>query len=388
MVAGLYIEINVVCILILGIFIYKLENDAYKKKNQHILTVSMIMAILFFGADALWAAIDGGFLKADISFNYIVNVVYFTLSGLASYFWFVYVANVQGSILSRNKTILGLFSIPCLVLIILTVNSPVTGWIFYLDEMNKYHRGELYICQVIIVYGYIVLSAAISIISAFKKENYTQKPLYLSFGIFPIFPILAIALQVYLPGYPLTAIGLTVPLLIVFLKLGDSQSLGDELTLLHNKTWFFNMHETLREMHSENPNTSNSSYYLILLDIDHLDAINHQYGIQEGNHALQLVAYVLSDQIRKDIGCGMLYPVRYGGDEFLIVAEALRSNSIALLMDSIYKDIKIYKEKEIIPYNLSVTMSYVPYDWENPYAQDFVEAADEELFKIKKSKFR
>lgn len=387
MVAGLYIEINVVCILILAIFIYKLENDTYKKKNQHILTASMILAMLFFAADALWAAIDGGFLKADINFNYVVNVVYFSLSGFASYLWFVYVANVQGSLLAKNKTILGLFSIPCLVLVILTVNSPITRWIFYIDEMNKYHRGNLYFCQVLIVYGYIVLSAIISIISAFKKQNYTYKSIYLSFGLFPIFPLLAIGLQVYLPGYPLTAIGLTVPLLIVFLKLGDSQFLADELTLLYNKNWYYNMHETLREQHANNPSAlNNNSYFLILLDIDHLDAINHQYGIQEGNHALRLVAYTLTNQIRKDNGCGFIQPIRYGDDEFLVLVETVRPNSIALLMDSIYKDIKLYREKELIPYNLSVSMAYVPYDWNNPYAQDFVEAADEELFKVKKAK--
>lgn len=387
MVAGLYIEVTLICMVILGIMIYKLENISYKKKEQHFLTASMIASMGIFACDALWASVDGGYLKAGITFNTIINSLYFIFTGISSYLWFLYVIKVQDSKISRNKTLIGLLSLPCIVLIILTVNSPVHKWIFYIDENNIYHRGNFYMIQVAIGYGYIIVSAIISIYDAFQKQNYIQKSLYLSFGFFPILPLAFIALQVYLPGYPLFSVGLTIPMMIVYIKLRDAENLGDEITLLHNRNWFFRMHDMLRKELLSRPSQYNDHhFFLILVDIDHLDAINHKYGIEEGNHALRLLAFALNNQTRKDNGCIFNNTVRYGGDEFLLTVELIRPNAIGFLLDSINKDIRRFKDNGVIDYDLSVSMAYIPYSLDVPYAQDLLEAVDEELYNVKKAK--
>lgn len=385
MIAGLYFEVNAICILILAIFLYRMETSTYKKLNQHLLTITLAFCILFFASDAIWALIDGGHINASISVNYVVNIIYFSIAGVATFCWFLYTAHMINSEIIKNKTLLGLLSLPAVILILLTITAPTNGWIFYIDEANKYHRGSLYFIQLIVVYGYIIFAAVLSLISAFKKENIMNRTLFISFGIFPIFPMASFAIQSKLPGYPLTAIGLTIPLILVFIKLWDSQSLADELTLLYNRNWLYMTHETLRMFSQETPTGKPlRQHYMVLLDIDHLQIINSKYGVEEGNRALKLVAFTLLNQQKNHSNVIYMQPVRYGGDEFVIIVEPDSEGTMQRLMSDIKTDLKMLYAEGMIPYEISVSIAYVPYDVTTPYVADIIDKADEELFKVKK----
>ncbi|HKK02253.1 MAG TPA: diguanylate cyclase [Desulfuromonadales bacterium] len=84
----------------------------------------------------------------------------------------------------------------------------------------------------------------------------------------------------------------------------------DPLTQLFNRRYFL---ETL-EKELMRSSRANTSFSLLMLDIDHFKQINDTYGHQAGDRALEEVAKLLRQHLRQyDIAA------RFGGDEFALV---------------------------------------------------------------------
>jgi diguanylate cyclase (GGDEF)-like protein len=90
----------------------------------------------------------------------------------------------------------------------------------------------------------------------------------------------------------------------------ERQAVTDELTGLANLRAF---HTTL-EREIERSRRFNTPLALVMLDLDHFKEINDEFGHQQGDEVLELVADVLRD-FSRDIDA----PARYGGEEFAVV---------------------------------------------------------------------
>lgn len=84
----------------------------------------------------------------------------------------------------------------------------------------------------------------------------------------------------------------------------------DELTGLHNLRAFTRLAENEHEVASR----TESRYAILMVDIEHLKAVNDTYGHEAGSRAVKLVADALVRLTRStDI------VARYGGDEFVVL---------------------------------------------------------------------
>ncbi len=83
----------------------------------------------------------------------------------------------------------------------------------------------------------------------------------------------------------------------------------DPLTGINNRLF---MEEYLTEELNRS-DRYNSSFSLIIIDIDHFKSINDTYGHQAGDTVIRKIASILKNNIRK---CDQAF--RYGGEEFLI----------------------------------------------------------------------
>ncbi|HEX5329559.1 GGDEF domain-containing protein [Sulfuricurvum sp.] len=92
-------------------------------------------------------------------------------------------------------------------------------------------------------------------------------------------------------------------------KLRDS-SLRDGATGLYNRRFL----EEFIDKSSEQAVRSNISYAVLMIDIDYFKMVNDTYGHDSGDVVIKSLAEILVQSIRKaDL------PVRYGGEEFLIL---------------------------------------------------------------------
>jgi diguanylate cyclase (GGDEF)-like protein len=140
-------------------------------------------------------------------------------------------------------------------------------------------------------------------------------------------------------GRDLVQLGVFIGMGLIAVKLaGDAERMRklahtDDLTGLHNlRSFEANYAAMLQQARS-----SQTPLALLVLDLDHLKAINEQYGHIAGAHAIQAMGKVIAEHTPKEaVAC------RYGGDEFVIllpeysvpraarVARRLHSNLLSL----------------------------------------------------------
>ena len=121
---------------------------------------------------------------------------------------------------------------------------------------------------------------------------------------------------------------------------------------------------------------SRHNFGVLLLDLDDLKRVNDRFGHLTGNRALRRVAEVIREHCRAtDL------PARYGGDEFALVlvdADAGVARNIAARISAALR-------KDSERPTLSASIGYAMYPEDGRSAQELMEAADEQLYKRKKS---
>ena len=114
--------------------------------------------------------------------------------------------------------------------------------------------------------------------------------------------------------------------------------------------------------------------------------INDAYGHLHGDNAIRTVVEAISENTDADA-----VRVRFGGDEFLIIAPECSEDSAGKTKESILEYLKRINEKKTFPYEISVSTGFVVTDPENrPDAslQDYIREADREMYEIKKEMHR
>ena len=371
----LYCEVNAFCILILVLLIFKMLTSMNMQNNQRLFLRVLVSIIILICLDFVWVFINQTQTQDAVTFNYIINGLYFIQTGFASYYWFDYSEHVQNSNLvdGRKRRLISL--IPLVLLTCLVLISFKTGWLFYIDDLCVYHRGPLYFIQLILTYGYIVFTALHSLISACKRENYEYRSRYVSLASFIVLPLVFGFAQVFLPGIPLLCLGVTLSILCVYLDFQEQRISVDPLTQLNNRN------QLMKYLASkEKKEVGNQGLYLLMLDVDYFKKINDKYGHIEGDKVLTLVANTL----RK---CGTDYNsfcARYGGDEFIMVCESISEQMVKELCTSITNAFSQLNEQN--PYTISISIGYCEYTERIKSIQELIQLADNELYKVKRER--
>lgn len=152
-------------------------------------------------------------------------------------------------------------------------------------------------------------------------------------------------------------------------KLIRHQAEHDALTDLLNRGSF----EKLLKIHEE----GESSYALILIDVDTFKSVNDTYGHDTGDQILKKVSQILKQTFRS-----IDYVCRIGGDEFAIIMVEMTSDLEYTIKDKIFMiNEKLGKKENGLPaVSLSVGVAFS--DRENPGDTIFKDA-DKALYDVK-----
>ena len=143
--------------------------------ERYFLEMSLATAILLI-SDIIWPLVDGVKLPGFRLLNIIINLVYMVLMGFIGFLWIVYVDfKVHRRLDSSHYKRVTMFSIPMLVLLVLTLTSPKTHILFYIDENNCYHRGKLMWIRICVMNLYVLWAAVLTLVGI--KRQKTMKAL-------------------------------------------------------------------------------------------------------------------------------------------------------------------------------------------------------------------
>ena len=150
----------------------------------------------------------------------------------------------------------------------------------------------------------------------------------------------------------------------------------DGLTELYNHRYF---QEQIR-MQVEQSKRYNSSFSLIIIDIDFFKRFNDTFGHQSGDAVLRQVAQTLKRNVRTtDIVC------RYGGEEMSIILpntpkEEAFSTAQKICDRVANKKFRLFNGKET---NVTISLGVATFPADGESAVDIIEAADKRLYNAK-----
>lgn len=150
----------------------------------------------------------------------------------------------------------------------------------------------------------------------------------------------------------------------------------DPMTGLYNRFCFVSHAIPIVEESKENGKQA----MIMFADINHMKKINDHYGHASGDRAINIVA----DAIKKCIGEDNAIGIRYGGDEFLVIA----ANATKEYAEQFKLNMVAYIDRENItgvnPFKFSISVGYVLTDpASSKTVNDYVEEADVMMYEIK-----
>lgn len=155
-------------------------------------------------------------------------------------------------------------------------------------------------------------------------------------------------------------------------------SITDELTGLHNRRGF----ETLVDQQLKQARRGGHDLLLVFTDIDDMKKINDEFGHAMGDQALRLAAEVLRRIFREsDI------IVRYGGDEFVVLAVGATDSDDAVISQRFRETVRQVNEEGEHPFRLAMSVGVVHPDPKAlASAGDLIAMADEAMYTHKEKR--
>ncbi len=376
----LYISFNAFSICILLMMFHYIYKGVDKRMEQVMFGWFIIASVILCGSDIFWGVFEfwyGWETRPELSF--LANAIYHIFTGVVSYLWFLYSESKQKSRTVTTKCGLVLTIIPLLLTIFFIVGSVEHKWIFYITDDGTYHRGNHYFFLVVVCCSYIFITAIKAFFKAFKKENYINKHSYLALASFVIYPAVAMVLQIIFVGSPMISAGIVLAVLSVYINSREQLISIDPMTGLNNKTHM----EKYLDQKMKNK-TDNKELIVFIMDLDYFKNINDKFGHVEGDQAIILAGETLKEIVNKT----SYFACRYGGDEFVIVAETPKDFKPKEFLKEINELLAENARKASKQYTLHFSVGYKRYSPEFTNVPSFIQAADEGLYMIKNSRPR
>lgn len=369
-----YIFGDVICLIML-LFISNASRRHTKilLAERYFLEMSLATAILLI-SDIIWPLVNGVKLPGFRLLNIIINLVYMVLTGFIGFLWIVYVDfKVRRRLDSSHYKRVTMFSIPMLVLLVLTLTSPKTHILFYIDENNCYRRGKLMWIRICVMILYVLWAAVLTLVGIKRQKTKQKKDEMRALLQFIFFPLIGIFMQLFYLNLPFTAVGISLSVLLVFINVQNKQISIDSLTGINNRRQL-----TLYVDSELSALSKKGELYYLIMDVDKFKSINDTYGHLEGDNALIKIASLLNSLCEKQND----FVARYGGDEFVIVCRRHSVAEIEALKQEILSAVSKLNDEGTLPYKLSLSVGSAKFDTSKSNDEIFAEA-DKKLYSIK-----
>ena len=373
-----YIEAYLACAFLLAIIYFKILKGVNKQASSIYLGKLIGILIFYYFAEIFWALVDGQILEYSIPLMYFSNVFTYISIAIASYIWFIISESLQGDGIVEDKRKRRLIFIPVLVSAFLCITAFWTGLIFYIDDSGKLVNGRFYSVLAIIPFAYMIAASVKAFSRFLNKDKYAERGIYFMIGIFPFAPILCGILQAFFWRVPVLCYGTVAAVFYVFTTIQDNMISIDPLTQTNNRNQMYKF--LIKKMRNEE---IGMSLFLLMVDVDKLRAINDAFGHTEGDRALIRVASAIKDACQGPRG--RMFVSRYGGDEFVIVAEMAYRAEATYLAEQIKNNLRRLSDIDGAAYDITVSIGIAQYDYKAPVSlQAFIARADSDLYQNKK----
>lgn len=369
-----YLESNAVCVVIFGIMLAHnlIKQDRQEKQIKYDWTLVAFMC--YFITDTVWAAVLAGVLPSNIALICAVNFLDYMFMAAITFSWLRYAMAVE-QVKNRDETkkVLALLCPFLASTVALIVLFSVAPHLLLTEDNRTTPLFSAFLVTVPIIY--IIASMFYSLRRGKGETSPEEKRKHIYIGCFPLIVIVGGLAQMFLlPDGALFCFCCTVFMLIFYIRAMEKQISVDPLTGLNNRG-------QLARYISQGTHKDGTTYVL-MIDINDFKRINDNLGHAEGDRAIVIVAEAL-----KRIVDARTYPTflgRYGGDEFILIAQSADAPEIDRMISEIRSRIEEDCFRQQTPYVVSVGIGFDKIGGEADTFQKCIARADDNLYIDKK----
>lgn len=371
-----YIEVNVICLIILAIFLSRLfhRRRMFSSSDKLMVRVLIFTCVLCF-ADVAAMVCRGRFFPGARAMIEGSNILYLAVMPIISMIWCDYTCERLGRRINSRYNLL--HRLPLIVFMLVVLLNPVHHFFFSINADNLYVRGPGVFVHWIVSWYYFVVSGILVWRSVRSTNNWIQRRDYMPLLTFLILPAIGCIAQMLFYGVTSVQAGITLSLVLVSQQMQDIQISADELTRLNNRTAMKRYVDAL--VHNDQP----PRLTVMMIDVNHFKQINDTLGHAMGDKALCAIA----DSLKEACGTARipLFLCRYGGDEFVVLGSGLNDQDRLDVMASIRSAVSARSQRPDEPFTLSVSIGSAEATCRN--AGDFdalLQQADDKMYEDKK----
>ena len=118
---------------------------------------------------------------------------------------------------------------------------------------------------------------------------------------------------------------------------------------------------------------------VMFVDVDRLKYINDNFGHDTGNVAIKTIAIAISGQVPEG---GIV--IRYGGDEFVVLAPNVKPEEADGIIERIHAHIKKMSDALVLGFDITASIGYVVADDPTKSLAEYINDADAKMYDIKR----
>ena len=376
MEAILYAEIYLFCIIIVWLCKYWSDQRSSDSASERWLHTALVGFLISFICNFLFTlfhrVLPAVFLTRHAC--WLFKTAYHVMLCFGVYAWCGYAdTEYRGNLFSTRKQVM-LSAIPLGLLVLLIISNLWTHSLFNIDE-NGYVRGKLFHLEMGLLVAITTVFSVRLLLRARGETDPIKRGHMKLVSSFPLCLLIAWLLSIAGESFPIICVAITIELLCLYMGTSTQQISMDKLTQVNNRQNLMSFLEYKCVNHSE-------KMFLFMMDLDYFKTINDTYGHLEGDNALIRAAKALK------MSCGDFrrrpYIARYGGDEFIVVIESTKQEADQLL-ENIRTNLDALNASANKPYRLAFSIGVAEYH-PGMDAHALIEAADKELYKIKRAR--
>jgi len=329
----------------------------------------------FLVAGLIWLLTQNHYFPYITAIVWIANMLSMFLLSLSSYYWFLFATSKLSRSRMVTKRFIYLSLIPILIAAVLCFSSPLTGWVFSISPEAGYTRGPFFTYMFLLGYLYDIFVLGYAIVRFVKDKDHKRRRLSLVIGAFVLFPMSAGVIQIVVTGTPIMAPAIMSGFFLVFIIIQSDQVYNDALTGLNNRR---KANQYLAEQISSFGESR--SIYVYVMDVNSFKQVNDRFGHVEGDRALGII----SKALLRLCNSYHVFVARYGGDEFLVVANSHNVSEPDNICAGFEKILNEECAGNHLTYELTACIGYTKVISSGESVEDIIKRADQSLYEEKK----
>lgn len=268
----------------------------------------------------------------------VANLLGFSLSPAVPFLLYLFFSHDQ-----KRKSSLLILTLPLFINAFVCILSYQKGIIFFVDALNQYSRGPLFLLPTFTSMFYYLIFMVAVLRNSTAYERADKQVIFLIF----LLPLFGISIQIIFKDIILLWSSVSISLLLYYTFLLELQFRYDVQTKIKNRAAF--------EKKMQRDSNEVTSAVLIMFDLNDLKVTNDHFGHKAGDELIIQTAKLIRESF---IGLGTAY--RIGGDEFCVISEECSEEDVADRL-SLFND-RLNELNQIRQIKITVAYGYASYD--------------------------